>query len=200
MPDNHPNYIIPVITDGLKILLDAIETTFHPSNNVNFNDLSGNNVISSLEGNPAYNDSNGGCLVFDGTNCCRVGEISGYKTINMWCYITAKTGYLVDARPASSSGYMGLFYNELGSDWIKFYVNGALVPTNLASLPINTWFNLYAVNRGTITGSMSLFNRYLLVDKEWLKGKLTFFSAYNRELSLSEIQYNFNALKQRHGL
>lgn len=84
----------PVITDGLRVNLDAGNKNSY-SNTGMWNDLSGNNKNFTLSGNPTKSDDDGGYIQFDGNDdyasLISTG-ISGENTphsIEMWSNIDA---------------------------------------------------------------------------------------------------------------
>jgi hypothetical protein len=57
-----------IVTDGLVLNLDASNPSSYPGSGTNWNDLSGNGNAGTLTNGPTFNSSNGGTIVFDGTN------------------------------------------------------------------------------------------------------------------------------------
>ena len=57
-----------IITDGLVLCLDAADKNSYPGNGTTWSDLSGNGNNGTLINGPAFNSSNLGSLVFDGSN------------------------------------------------------------------------------------------------------------------------------------
>jgi hypothetical protein len=57
-----------IITDGLVLHLDAVNTKSYPGSGTNWYDKSGNSNNGTLTNGPTYNSANGGSIVFDGTN------------------------------------------------------------------------------------------------------------------------------------
>jgi hypothetical protein len=57
-----------IVTSGLVLALDAGNTKSYPGSGATWTDLSGNNNTGTLTNGPTYSTSNGGTLVFDGTN------------------------------------------------------------------------------------------------------------------------------------
>jgi len=62
------NYSPKIITDGLVLYLDAANTRSYPTTGTIWSDLSRNNNNGTLTNGPTFNSSNGGSIVFDGTN------------------------------------------------------------------------------------------------------------------------------------
>ncbi len=57
-----------IVTDGLVLCLDAGNTKSYPGSGTTWTDLSGQGNTGTLTNGPTYNSTNGGSLVFDGTN------------------------------------------------------------------------------------------------------------------------------------
>jgi len=57
-----------IVTDGLVLCLDVGNTKSYPGSGTTWTDLSGNGNNGTLTNGPTYSSSNGGSLVFDGTN------------------------------------------------------------------------------------------------------------------------------------
>ena len=62
------NYSPKVVTNGLVLCLDAANQKSYVSGSTLWNDLSQTKTSGSLTNGPTYGTSNGGCIVFDGTN------------------------------------------------------------------------------------------------------------------------------------
>jgi hypothetical protein len=56
------------VTNGLVLCLDAGNTKSYPGSGTTWRDLSGRGNNGTLTNGPTYNSSNGGSIVFDGTN------------------------------------------------------------------------------------------------------------------------------------
>jgi hypothetical protein len=57
-----------IVTNGLTLCLDAANRNSYPGSGTIWRDLSGNNNNGTLTNGPAFNPSNGGNILFDGTN------------------------------------------------------------------------------------------------------------------------------------
>jgi hypothetical protein len=62
------NYSPKIVTDGLVLYLDAANTRSYISGSTIWNDLTRRGRNGALNGAPSYNSSNGGSIVFDGTD------------------------------------------------------------------------------------------------------------------------------------
>jgi hypothetical protein len=57
-----------IVTDGLVLCLDAANVKSYPGSGTSINDLSGNGNNGTLVNGPTFDSSNGGSIVFDGSN------------------------------------------------------------------------------------------------------------------------------------
>jgi hypothetical protein len=201
--------------NGLVLCLDAGNTKSYPGSGTTWTDLTGRGNNGTLTNGPTYSSANGGSLVFDGTNdyvTSSFATTSGQAvTYTGWLYSTETTATYrnfvdsVTARPMIWWNTLGqiefdaAFYTTTtvyrnqwvyvalskpsGSSSASYYVNGVLVGSGTAyTTPAvtPTWFNRAAA-------------------QTW-KGNCSNVQAYNRALTASEIQQNFNALRGRYGI
>jgi hypothetical protein len=104
--------------NGLVLCLDAANTKSYPGSGTTWTDMSGNSITGTLTNGPTYNSSNGGSIVFDGTN--------DYATIsfNSVFNVTSNpfTVIVWNKKNTSSNGYNGLITADTTSDNIwKIY-------------------------------------------------------------------------------
>lgn len=64
-----------IVTDGLVLALDAADRNSYVSGSLIWNDVSGNGYNGVLTNGPTFDNSNGGSLVFDGSNDYVSGSI-----------------------------------------------------------------------------------------------------------------------------
>jgi hypothetical protein len=96
-----------IITDGLVLYLDAGNTLSYTSGSTVWNDLSRSQTSGSLINGPTFTGSNGGAIVFDGTNdYANLGNNTslqfgtGSFTLNVWInpLNTGSTGTVLKKR------------------------------------------------------------------------------------------------------
>jgi len=58
----------PVVTTGLQLYLDAGNASSYPGSGTTWTDLTVNGRNGTLTNGPTYSGTNGGSIVFDGTN------------------------------------------------------------------------------------------------------------------------------------
>jgi hypothetical protein len=184
-------------------------------------DFSGNNNFGTTVNSPTYNSANGGSVSFDGTDeYATVPANSGWAfggngTVEQWVYVAGNSGsndrfWCVNNNSTSLDAYLdGASYN------ISFH--GGSVGTT-TTIPQNTWVYFVVVyTSGTIkvyfntieqglTGTTTGYNitsngtlyigRYITAPYE-LNGRIASMKIYNRALTASEVQQNFNALRSR---
>ena len=218
-----------LIQDGLVLCLDGGDRNSYRSGSLSWFDLSGNNNSGSLVNGPTFNTGSLGSIVFDGTNDYVLGgNITGYFTNQVYASAfykltsasyypmvltlgiaessegfslrhdentgniqlvlsTASTTTLSPAGGTSVIGQIiqvGLWYD--GTTW-KVYKNG--IETNSANKTGNIQF-----------GSAPLLRLGARSDGFYFPGNIYNVQIYNRALSTSEIQQNYNAQKSRFGL
>ena len=57
-----------IITRGLVLNMDASAPSSYPTSGTSWADISGNNLVGTLTNGPTFDSTNGGSIVFDGTN------------------------------------------------------------------------------------------------------------------------------------
>jgi len=240
-----------IVTNGLILALDAADRNSYVSGSTTWNDVSGNSNSGSLVNGPTFNSTNGGGVVFDGTNdysnlpitfanvssstcifnlsfssvSTAIRGIMGYgnTTANYGCYVRlASSG---DGIP--SAGNARLQFRVLDTDVsinntiygstniaanrnyniafvmlpssYKLYING-VEDTLLVFGGLNNgkWVGngLTATNTAIALGSQFYNNAYT----SYFAGTLYTTQIYNRALSATEIQQNYNAQKSRFNL
>jgi hypothetical protein len=204
-----------IVTNGLVLALDAGNTKSYPGSGTAWTDLSGLENNGTLEGGAGYNSSNGGAIVFDGTNdyiTSSFATTSGQAvTYCGWLYSTETTATYRNFVDSASASPM-IWWNTSGQ--IEF--DAALYTTT--TVYRNQWVHValskpsgsssasYYVN-GVLTATGSAyttpattptwFNR--AAAQTW-KGNCSNIQVHNRALTASEISQNFNAMRGRYGI
>jgi hypothetical protein len=133
-----------ILSNGLLFNLDAGNSTSYNGTGSTWNDISGNNNNTTLSNSPNYSNSNGGSLVFNGTN--QFGQttntITSFSkgTFIAWIKRNGSQG-------PNTAGYVGVIYSRVGDPvglnivenylaitWgsvdYKFTLEGLLIPDN----------------------------------------------------------------------
>lgn len=211
-----------IVKDGLILWLDAGNPTSYPGSGTTWTDLSGLGNNGTLTNGPTFNSSNGGSIVFDGSDDYVNSPISKTTigstfTLSVWLYctgaqtnkgifqiandLTSAVPWILLQRNSSTAirWYLGENYRITHTVEDSQYVN--LVIT-FASNSWKAYKNgiadgSYSGAIGTYTGSSTwLGNGY----DGYFSGRIPIFQIYSRALSAAEVQQNFNALRGRFGI
>lgn len=213
------------VTDGLVLHLDAGVSQSYPGTGTTWFDLSNNGNNGTLVG-PTYNSSNGGSMVFDGNNDKvtfpnNTIDTSAGITAESWFNTPTGTKYsdifdladiygvwMVINYNSQTGKIMGGFKTNVSymiadytaDSWYHFvitgsgttntmYLNGVQVDTKTDS--VATSINLNTARIGNVDGDRAA---------EYFIGNIPIFRLYNKELSASEVNQNFEASRQRFGI
>lgn len=218
-----------IVTDGLVLSLDAADRNSYPGTGTVWTDLSGNGYTGTLTLGPTFNSSNGGSIVFDGTDDnVNFGNIFNYTTesftFGMFIFLTATPSAnafsLISKGTFNTNGYT-IFVNNILQLGLITNQSGAfqLTTGTVNGIPINNW--AYATvtrsgtscrtyvngvdgttNIGTHTNPTSSSTNFTisLPSTSVITGRVANLQAYNRALSSAEVLQNYNAQKSRFGL
>jgi len=219
-----------IVSNGLVLCLDAANTKSYPGSGTTWTDLSGQGntgTLVNMDGTN-LNSANGGSLTFDGSNeyvsCGNPSSLNfgtGNFTLSFITYRTG-TGFQGGSYVGKGNGtsigfdfrdYAFFLYGTSGliasssfsatldvwehhtfvydsSSSVKIYKNGALSSTlsisNVSSINTTDPFRIGLSVAGGPT-------RYFI-------GRIPSVQVYNRALTASEVQQNFNATRGRYGI
>jgi hypothetical protein len=216
-----------LISDGLILYLDAAQTQSYSGSGTTWTDLSGRNQNATLVNGVSYTSSNSGNLIFDGSNDYASLTSNDFTnslpnfTVSVWFYKTVD-GILL-GNHFHNSTWESLWFST--TQFTVNGANDSV--TNRQILPFttpnNTWNNLVAVNNSS-QGYMKVFlNGVEIATKnatvvpwnsgiiptigaqrrtdgaiiEPIRGNIAQVLVYNRYLTVSEIQQNYNVTKNR---
>ncbi len=139
-----------LVSDGLVLCLDAANRKSFVSGSTTWSDISRNGYNGTLTNGPTYDTTNGGSIVFDGSNDnVLLGDVldlgTNNLTINVWAYKTAATvgdHYLVSKSRAAAQNYRyGFGYSSAQKIAAFFQGNGGadINPSGSSTIPLNTW-------------------------------------------------------------
>lgn len=217
-----------VVTDGLALCLDAANARSYAGSGTTWSDLSGNGRTGTLANGPTYNSSNGGSIVFDGSNdYVSIGSSTYTLTtgvsMEMWVYLTARD---------RNQGFMSL---NSGTSYINFWMPSSntmrweVIGTSASSystinstttFALNTWYhvvgtanltNTYIYINGALETSQSMSNQPTSITATGYVGdygavsypsasRIAMAKVYTRPLTAAEVAQNFNALRRRFGV
>jgi hypothetical protein len=208
--------------DGLVLALDAANRKSYAGSGTEWNDLSGNNITTTLTNGPTFNGGNGGSIVFDGANDYAQTNInSSFTEMTLMGFIKRNGEQVVYtgiffSRGTSVTGINFYSTNNLGYTWnnaVNTYNwnSNLLVPDNtwcmVAMSVTSTTATLY-VNTSSATNTVShtstTINDLKLgqddVGSRFMNGNIANVMMYNRALSTDEVLQNFNATRSRFGV
>ena len=209
----------PIVQDGLVLHLDAGDPASYPGTGTIWTDLSGNGNNGTLTNGPTYSSSNGGSLVFDGvndfvdiSNSFQVSTSQVYSAL-FWIYKTSTS--INNASMILSGGYGGdvdgiIIYTEdyltandtgivSGNGSVSaIYYNGISQPEG-TNFNLNEWIHIAVtgISVNSIDGANHNIGRNNNGTNHF-KGNIATTQIYNRALTASEVQQNYNALKGRY--
>ena len=213
-----------IVTNGLVLALNAADRNSYLGSGNDWIDLSANNNNGTLTNGPTFNTTNGGNIVLDGTNdFVNCGNNSSLQitvgTISSWVK-TSIPGSSYRGIITKQSAW-GLFLNNgvlIAYDW-----GGGGDRTTGINIADNTWKNVvmtftetvgtpsnnaivYLNGVSVLTATVRHVSHSVSVQigdgnaSQNLNGSVSTAMIYNRVLSASEIQQNYNAQKSRFGL
>jgi len=214
-----------IITDGLVLCLDAGNTKSYPGSGTTWRDLSGRGNTGTLTGGPTYSSTNGGSIVFDGTD--DYVQISGSITTSAATFIAwirrngTQSTYdgILFSRGTSVTGMNFQDSNQLGYHWnnaVNTYTwqSGLIIPDltwcMVAVSVTSTSATAYLCQSSGITSatntvshtSTTLDDIKLAQDDaggRFFNGNIAIAKLYSTSLSADQISQLFNADKARFG-
>lgn len=218
-----------IVYDGLVLYLDAANSKSYPGTGTAWTDLSGLNNTGTLTNGPTYNSANGGAIVFDGTNdyisfssttqSLGLTSSSG-ATMSCWLKLTLLnrwTGVFIFRDLNAALCDFG--WDISSSNNLRIWKNSATGVGPSLSAYSNIWCNYVLVSNSTGTifyingtqfattstsGNVSFTNdRVLWFGDHWdnpIQGSSSAIKIYNRALSATEIEQNYNAIRGRYGI
>jgi hypothetical protein len=154
------NYQNKIVSNGLVLCLDAADKKSYPGSGTVWADRSGNGNNGTLIGGSTFNSSNGGVIVFDGTDdyasipaTPSVNIITNTITFGAWCYPTVSNKYQhILVKSVTESRQYGMWLSANGTSQIFRNLNGVVAQTNInISTPwsVNAWNYIMLVYNGS---------------------------------------------------
>jgi Concanavalin A-like lectin/glucanases superfamily len=218
-----------IVTNGLVLNLDAGDPQSYKGSGTVWTDLSGNGNNGTLTNGPTYNSGNGGSIVFDGVDDYAKNDTPNLPTGNVtaticaWVYVltivNSWQGFVGWGN--TSTGQSALL--DMNNGNLAFSTWGGLGSQDLISsytVPLNAWkyvvgsisnmnINLYVdginVLSSQISSTPNVTSTNLRIATtdypgRYLNTRISSCKIYNRALSATEIQQNFNATRGRFGI
>ncbi len=212
-----------IATSGLTLHLDAANTTSYSGSGSTWTDLAGTEDNITLVNSPTFTSGTPSYFTFNGSN--QRGTGSGTNVVPSTAYTKSVWFYLNSFTDNNlvSSDTGGHFMYMAGTT--KLYCGHAnwgvytAFPSS-ANLSLSTWYNAtltfsttngmklylngaldssYTANK-TAHGGNGSTNIAAFGVGNFLNGRISHVMCYNREITSTEVQDNYNALKARFGL
>ena len=223
-------YKTNIVRDGLTLYLDAANIKSYSGSGTVWNDLSKTKVNASLVNGPTYNTSNLGSILFDNVNDIATvthssSHLSTSGTIIFWAKPlsdgTSNVCRLINK--SNDSVGTGGYNVAMNNNTLLLRVNaGTLAGTLDLSNYYSKWsqytFSWNSANKGSIyindvldvsgalgaTVTMTTTNPLYIGNiadlTRTFDGNISIVQYYNRQLSFTEIQQNFNAVRGRYNV
>ena len=217
-----------ILANGLILHLDAGQSPSYPGSGTAWTDLSTSGNNGTLTNGPTFDSADGGSIVFDGTNdyvaLPLITSAIANVTLQCWVYLgtTSAKGSFMGVGASSNGWSFGVGGNgnidNVGNEIVAIFPGNRYIGTSTnygtgwkfatfvlgtASLPS---FYLGSTSIGSYSGSNpSTPTTEAAVgakssNSRFFGGKIAQAIAYNRALSATDIQFNFDATKARYGL
>ena len=218
--------INPVVTTGLQLYLDAGNASSYPGSGTTWTDLSGNSRDGTLTNGPTYSATNGGSIVFDGSN--DYVQCTGSLTVTAATFVTwikrngSQGTYdgILFSRGTNTTGMNFYTSNQLGYHWndannTYSWQSGLTIPdaawcmiavsvTSTAATAYLCQTSGTTTATNTVNHSSSLLNDIkLAVDDaaaRYFDGNIAIAQLYNIALSAGQVSQNFEADRARFGV
>jgi hypothetical protein len=159
-----------IVTSGLVLAVDAADKNSYVGSGTTWRDLSGNAYNGTLTNGPTFSGTNGGCIVFDGTddyvnipynvNLNPATNVS----VSVWARLTVNDANIrnpIELSTVSDELYFILWRGDLSPKRWTFgirqsnntYAETQSIDTNFS---INTWYNLSLIANSS-TGLVSFY-------------------------------------------
>ena len=221
-----PESAASVVTTGLQLYLDAGNASSYPGSGTAWTDLSGNNRDGTLTNGPTYSGTNGGSIVFDGSN--DYVQCTGSLTVTAATFVTwikrngsqGQYDGILFSRGTNTTGMNFQTSNQLGYHWNDAgntynWQSGLTIPNltwcMIAVSVTSTAATAYLCQTGgtttatnTVNHSSSNLNDIKLAQDDagnrFFNGNIAIAQLYNIALSAGEISQNFEADRARFGV
>ena len=215
-----------IITDGLVLSLDTGDRNSYPGSGTVWNDMSGNGNNGTLTNGPTYSSTNGGSIVFDGSNdyiATTYSPTFNDFSIIVWFKSTTKLTYdrIVDKNYVNGM-WVGR-NSTIANSWGGGVIESSPPFGRFITLSDGSWHMIVSVRQGTthtiygdgitnnISGTVSStalsatafafgINQSTGPNTDLFGGNIGSILIYNKALSSVEVLQNYNAQKSRFNL
>jgi hypothetical protein len=211
-------WITPIVTTGLVMYLDPGNKNSYAGFGTTLRDITGNGNNALMVGSPTYSASYGGVLEFNGSNYASIAGIN----------LVGGTSTVMGAARYTGTGANGRIIASMANNWLlghwgattqNYYAEGWVsavgaggydtswrILTGLGDASSDSWA-LYvngALSAGPNANGSQGPNGLCLGGwqgtSEASASQVGFVLAYNRVLTVAEIQQNYNAFRARYSL
>ena len=223
------SYTIPSVsftTSGLSYYLDiAIQASYYGTGSISLYDLTGSGISVTLYNSPTYSTAGGGSLVFDGST--QYGRSSAPLSLATW---TMESWYYYNGGSTNGNIVVDIYSNSIqyslggfSSGWVSTGVwNLGKTTSAYSSMVTGNWYHLAGTYDGTtiilyvngvriystactgtaINGGVGfqIMTQYDTGHSQYLAGNLAILRMYNRGLTPTELNTNYNAERARFSL
>jgi hypothetical protein len=176
-----------IVTNGLVLNLDAGNLISYGGTGTIWNDLTNTTTGATLTNGPTYSTSNGGSIVFDGTDDYAVGptnmSISQNQpfTLELWANLSSYTNLypcLLQIKTDTTYGFIVLVTQSGGYDGITFGSTDTWTRLRNAGNQIvtNTWNQIVINYNGAGAGTTSNYKMYINTQEQVLSNSGSFIS------------------------
>jgi hypothetical protein len=218
--------LAPVVTTGLQLYLDAGNASSYPGSGTTWTDLTVNGRNGTLTNGPTYSATNGGSIVFDGTN--DFVQCTGSLTVTAATFVTwirrngnqSQYDGILFSRGTNTTGTNFQVSNQLGYHWNDAgntynWQSGLTIPnatwcmvavsvTNTAATAYLCQSSGITTATNTVNHSSSVLNDIKLAQDDagsrFYNGNIAIAQLYNIALSAEQISTNFAADRGRFGV
>ena len=214
----------PIVTDGLVFAVDANNIVSYPKSGTTTYSLTGS-LTGTLTNGVGYLPNNGGTWNFDGTDdfilvpngYSTVMQGNDYWTVSVWVNANDLSNAPVLISPGAGQLAYSDLYLEIAPNNIYMAASGGPLVASI-TLSTNTWYHITWVKDGPTTGYIYLNGVRLnttgtigamantaadfrigafKLGSYYLNGKMPSVLMYNKALTASEIQQNYQAEQYR---
>ena len=217
---------LSIVTNGLALYLDAGNASSYPGSGNNWNDLSGNGRNGTLTNGPTYSATNGGSIVFDGTNDyvqCLGSLTVTAATFVAWIKRNGNQGQydgILFSRGTSVTGMDFQLSNQIAYTWnnaVNTYnwQSGLIVPdltwcmvavsvTSTAATAYLCQASGITTATNTVSHASSVLDDIKIAYDDatirYFTGNIAIAQLYNTALSAGQISQNFAVDRARFGV
>jgi hypothetical protein len=215
----------PIVTNGLVLNLDAGFVPSYPMTGSTWYDLSDNDNDGTLTNSPTFSSTNGGNIVFDGTDDFidigyKIDLLNNDITQEAWVNTDVMINWhgIISNMPSWGTG----FSLQIGPiQKIAAMISGAYLTTSWTPL-VGVWYHIVATHRSSdnlnvlyvngvqensvireisyVGNAVTKIGVFYTSNSLPFDGKMGPVRSYNRALTSSEVFQNYNAQKGRFGL